>query len=154
MEVNKFISPKKAVSFSGTIILQHFDVTPTLIRIKRAILVNVNGASRGNPGHAGCGGILREHNCSVLMAFSEYLGTESNNFAEMSALYTGLIMCYQTGYYELWVETDSSLLQQWFSKKAKPPWRRNFTLLQLKMVLPKEWFQSCHGGSVHQIQSC
>lgn len=40
----------------------------------------------------------------------------------MSALYFGLIICYELGYYRLHLETDSKLLFQWFTKMSNHLW--------------------------------
>lgn len=42
--------------------------------------LNIDGSSRNNPGDAGCGGIIRDDKHNIKIAFSEYLGTNSNNY--------------------------------------------------------------------------
>jgi len=51
-----------------------------------------DGASRGNPGPAGAGAILKDQKGSVLRAGSQYLGQLTNNEAEYHALLLGLKM--------------------------------------------------------------
>lgn len=84
--------------------------------------LNIDGASKGNPRLAGCGGILRDSNGEMIMAFSEFLGWGSNNFAEISALLSGLLICYQIGVPKVLIESDSKLLVQWFLNECEPPW--------------------------------
>jgi ribonuclease H / adenosylcobalamin/alpha-ribazole phosphatase len=57
----------------------------------RALVVEADGGSRGNPGPAGYGAIVRdEATGEVLAEMSESLGTTTNNVAEYSGLVAGL----------------------------------------------------------------
>lgn len=47
---------------------------------------NVDGASKGNPGVAGFGGVLRDDHGCILSIFHCHLGSAINNFAELMAL--------------------------------------------------------------------
>ncbi|MCI14308.1 ribonuclease H protein [Trifolium medium] len=49
------------------------------------IKCNIDGASKGNPGIAGCGGIFRNHAADMLYCFAEPLGFASAYQAELSA---------------------------------------------------------------------
>lgn len=58
---------------------------------QKTIIINCDGASRGNPGPAAAGAILRESNSgNVLAEISEFLGTRTNNEAEYTSLIMGL----------------------------------------------------------------
>lgn len=120
VDINVLIEPAHKMSFSGEIVLNHLKIPQVKVRIRKPILVqwqapqskmlkmNIDGASKGNPGNAGCG---------------EFLGYDSNNFAEMSAMFYGLLICYPLSIHRIVIETDSMLLVHWFNKKAKPPWK-------------------------------
>lgn len=69
--------------------------------------LNIDGASTKNPGKEGCGGIVRNENSEVFIAFSKNLGECTNNYVEMSALKIGLLICYQMGITKIQVEIDS-----------------------------------------------
>lgn len=45
-----------------------------------------DGASRGNPGKSGIGGIIKNHKGLVIDEVSEYVGIQTNNYAEYKAL--------------------------------------------------------------------
>jgi len=47
---------------------------------------NIDGASKDNPGIAGCGGVLRDENGSLLFIFHYHLGRATNNVAKLMAL--------------------------------------------------------------------
>ena len=50
-----------------------------------------DGASRGNPGPAGAGALLKDEKGKVLMEASQFLGRMTNNEAEYRALLFGLV---------------------------------------------------------------
>jgi ribonuclease HI len=60
-------------------------------------LVMVDGAARGNPGHAGCGAVILDGNGTVVKELSRYLGHATNNVAEYEALLMGLEALFQLG---------------------------------------------------------
>jgi len=47
---------------------------------------NIDGASKDNPGIAGCGGVLRDENNSLLFIFHCHLGRATNNMPKLMAL--------------------------------------------------------------------
>lgn len=53
---------------------------------------NVDGSSRGNPGDAGIGGVLRDSNGKVLCLFSLYVGFEDSNTAEVLAIHKACLL--------------------------------------------------------------
>ena len=57
----------------------------------RALIVEADGGSRGNPGVAGFGALVRDAaTVTVLLERAEPLGTASNNVAEYAGLLAGL----------------------------------------------------------------
>jgi len=49
-----------------------------------------DGGSRGNPGVAGCGGVIYDENKKILKTFKKFLGHQTNNFSEYTSLILGL----------------------------------------------------------------
>lgn len=67
-----------------------------------------DGASRGNPGHAGAGAVLLDANGVVLAAWKSYLGSDiTNSVAEAFALLGGMRLAHQHGITRLKAEGDS-----------------------------------------------
>jgi ribonuclease HI len=59
--------------------------------MKRRLLVEADGGSRGNPGSAGYGAVVRDAGTGeVLAEVSESIGRATNNVAEYSGLLAGL----------------------------------------------------------------
>ncbi|WP_081746426.1 reverse transcriptase-like protein [Arthrobacter sp. H5] len=57
----------------------------------RLLIVEADGGSRGNPGHAGYGALVRDPETgTILVEKAAYLGKASNNVAEYSGLVAGL----------------------------------------------------------------
>lgn len=70
--------------------------------------LTVDGCSRGNPGLAASGGLLRDHRGVVLAAFGSFLGRQPILYAELRAVCEGLEFAAQLGITMLEVESDSA----------------------------------------------
>ena len=70
----------------------------------------VDGASRGNPGAAGCGAIIYDECGEVLKELSSYLGSSTNNVAEYRGLLMGLEGVLKLGGKKLQIRSDSELM--------------------------------------------
>ena len=73
-------------------------------------MLNFDGAAKGNPGPAGFGGAVRNHEGQMLGIFWGDLGYSSNNLAELEGLVQGLKWATVIGWSPLIVEGDSSLI--------------------------------------------
>jgi len=51
--------------------------------------IHADGGSRGNPGPAGAGAMLRDELGNSVASVSQFLGTRTNNFAEYEAVILG-----------------------------------------------------------------
>jgi len=74
------------------------------------ITVYVDGASRGNPGHAGIGIVIIDDKGNLIKEISDYIGETTNNIAEYTALLTALKEVREMGFDELEVISDSELM--------------------------------------------
>ncbi|MBN1881542.1 MAG: reverse transcriptase-like protein [Deltaproteobacteria bacterium] len=79
---------------------------------KAAFSAYVDGASSGNPGPSGIGGVLYDENGDELERFSEHIGAATNNVAEYRALIHALGRLRNLGAEHVRVFTDSQLLQR------------------------------------------
>ncbi len=70
----------------------------------------VDGASRGNPGEAGCGAVIYDEHGEILKELSSYLGSSTNNVAEYRGLLMGLEGVLELGGRKLQIRSDSELL--------------------------------------------
>ena len=72
--------------------------------------VNVDGGSRGNPGPAGIGVVVRDAGGEVLREVGETIGEATNNVAEYKALLRGIELAGELGATELELIGDSLLV--------------------------------------------
>ncbi len=77
---------------------------------EKSISIYIDGASRGNPGEAGAGAILKDSRGKTLKKISRYLGVATNNVAEYQALLLGLKEAKKLGAKQLGIYSDSELL--------------------------------------------
>jgi ribonuclease HI len=96
------------------------------------LIVRTDGAARGNPGPASAGAVLidasvpgaRRPDATPLASISEYLGTQTNNVAEYTAVLRALALAQELGAREVELLLDSNLIVEqvhgrWRVKDAK-----------------------------------
>ena len=74
------------------------------------LILNVDGASRGNPGPASIGVILKDEKHNLVASISQKIGITTNNQAEYSALIAGLKQAVKLGANQVTVNSDSELM--------------------------------------------
>ncbi|MFN7966246.1 MAG: ribonuclease HI family protein [Acidobacteriota bacterium] len=72
----------------------------------------VDGGSRGNPGPAGFGVLLRDAGGVEVLRLWGYIGVATNNVAEYQGMIAALDEAHRLGATEIEVRTDSELLQR------------------------------------------
>jgi ribonuclease HI len=93
----------------------------------RVVRMQVDGASRGNPGPAGAGVVFLDGEGRVVGRAGEYLGEVTNNVAEYRALLLGLAIADRFGLRPAEIRADSELLVKQLSgayKVTKPHLRK------------------------------
>jgi ribonuclease HI len=110
------------------------------------LIAHIDGGARGNPGPAGYGVVITDQAGHKVAALSEYLGHQTNNYAEYNGLLAALDYALEHGHKALKVVADSELLVKQIrgEYKVKSP-----TLLELyqrakKMIAQLEWFSIQH----------
>ncbi|KAK6115002.1 hypothetical protein DH2020_007271 [Rehmannia glutinosa] len=98
--------------------------------------LNIDGASRGNPGLAGCGGVIRDTQATIIAGFSTFIDVASNVQAELRAILLGLELCQSLHLENIWIETDSLTSIQLL---ANPP---PFSWVFQDVVLRIQWLMS------------
>lgn len=69
-----------------------------------------DGGSRGNPGPSALGVVVKNETGETIAAYGEYLGTQTNNYAEYSALLSALQKAKELGATEVGCVLDSELV--------------------------------------------
>ena len=75
-----------------------------------AYQANIDGGSRGNPGPASYGVVVRNERGEIVAKLKKYIGRTSNNVAEYYSLIAALDYAQSSGVRALRVESDSQLL--------------------------------------------
>lgn len=92
------------------------------------LTIFTDGGARGNPGPAAAGIVVKNETGKILAAYGEYLGEQTNNYAEYSALISGLKKAKELGATEVDCILDSELV----TKQMKQEYRvREATLQKL-----------------------
>ena len=84
-----------------------------------SLILLTDGASRGNPGHAGIGIVLQHPDGSVRACLYKYIGQTTNNVAEYTALLYGLREALLRGAQRVHVKMDSELVARQMSGRYR-----------------------------------
>src|SRR5579864_515768 len=74
------------------------------------LIAHSDGGARGNPGPAGYGVVIKDQSGEKVAALSQYLGHQTNNFAEYQGLIAALEYAVEHGPKAIRVISDSELL--------------------------------------------
>ena len=83
------------------------------------LVAHCDGGSRGNPGPSGFGAVIEDERGAVRAELSEYLGVQTNNYAEYSGLLAVLRWALENGVARLRVVSDSELMVKQMQGKYK-----------------------------------
>jgi probable phosphoglycerate mutase len=76
----------------------------------KVMIAHVDGGSRGNPGPAGYGAYITDGEGRMLAELNDFLGVQTNNFAEYSGLIAALEYAVEHGYGTVKAVSDSELM--------------------------------------------
>ena len=105
------------------------------------LTVYIDGASRGNPGHAGVGVIFYDENNNVVKEVKKYIGKATNNVAEYTAFITALDEAEKMAVKRLKIFLDSELLCKQYLGEYKTR-DENLKILLGKILERKKNFES------------
>ena len=77
---------------------------------RAAYRINIDGASRGNPGPAAYGVLIRDARGETVAELKKYIGRFTNNVAEYYGLIAAMDYAHSHGFHAIRVESDSELL--------------------------------------------
>jgi ribonuclease HI len=86
------------------------DTAPEPAKRVAAYQANVDGGSRGNPGPAAYGVVMRDGSGAIVARLKKYIGRNTNNVAEYFGLIAALDYAQAHGVRALRVESDSELM--------------------------------------------
>jgi ribonuclease HI len=83
------------------------------------VVIHTDGASLGNPGPSGAGGVITTPTGEVVEEFHEHLGHTTNNVAEYEAVRIGIARAIERGARRVLVRLDSELVAKQLSGQYK-----------------------------------
>jgi ribonuclease HI len=119
------------------------------------LVAHSDGGARGNPGPAGFGVVIKDESGRKVAALSEYLGHQTNNFAEYQGLIAALEYTLQHGPKALKLISDSELLVRQIKGIYKV---KNATLQDLharakELIAQLDWFSIGHALREHNQEA-
>jgi ribonuclease HI len=122
------------------------DLFPAQAPPSACLIAHIDGGARGNPGPAGYGVVITDQAGRKVAALSEYLGHQTNNYAEYNGLLAALNYALQNGYKALKVVADSELLVKQIrgEYKVKSPNLAELHRRAKEMIARLEWFSIQH----------
>src|ERR1700693_2163228 len=114
-----------------------------------------DGGARGNPGPAGYGVVIKDESGRKVAALSEYLGHQTNNFAEYQGLIAALEYAIEHGPKALKVSSDSELLVRQIKGiyKVKNAVLKDLHARAKELISQLDWFSIDHALREHNRQA-
>jgi ribonuclease HI len=110
------------------------------------LVAYIDGGARGNPGPAGYGVVLDDEGGRRVGELSEFLGHQTNNYAEYSGLLGALNYTLQHGFKALKVVSDSELMVKQIKGqyKVSNPTLKELHGQAMKLIDQLEYFEIKH----------
>src|ERR1041385_593952 len=119
------------------------------------LMAHSDGGTRGNPGPAGYGVVIKDNTGKRVAGLSEYLGHQTNNFAEYRGLIAALEYAVSHGPKALKLVSDSELMV----KQIKGIYKvKNLALQDLharakQLIAKLDWFSIDHALREHNSEA-
>lgn len=108
------------------------------------MVLNVDGSALTNPGPAGFGGLIRNHDRIFLQGFHGSVGISNILHAELMALYHGVKLCWDVGFRKVFCFSDSSLVIQLVQQGVSEFHHYNSVVSRIKAYVNQDWEFSLH----------
>jgi ribonuclease HI len=119
------------------------------------LVAHSDGGARGNPGPAGYGVVIKDETGRKVAALSQYLGHQTNNFAEYQGLIAALEYALQHGPRALKLISDSELLVRQIKGiyKVKNAALRDLHGRAKELIAQLDWFSIGHALREHNQEA-
>lgn len=110
------------------------------------LIAHIDGGARGNPGPAGYGVVITDQSGRKIATLSEYLGHQTNNYAEYHGLLAALDYALTRKHKALKVVSDSELMVKQIrgEYKVKNPTLQELHQRAQEVIRQLEWFSIQH----------
>lgn len=122
---------------------------------KHFLIAHSDGGARGNPGPAGFGVVIEDESGRKVAALSEYLGHQTNNFAEYQGLIAALEYAIRHEPRALKIISDSELLVRQIKGiyKVKNPILQDLHARAKELITQLDWFSIGHALREHNQEA-
>jgi ribonuclease HI len=119
------------------------------------LIAHSDGGARGNPGPAGYGVVIQDQSGRKVAQLSEYLGHQTNNFAEYQGLIAALEYAIEHGPKALKLISDSELLVRQVKGiyKVKNPTLQDLHARAKELIRRLDWFSIGHALREHNQEA-
>ena len=119
------------------------------------LIAHSDGGARGNPGPAGYGVVIQDEKGQKVATLSQYLGHQTNNFAEYQGLIAALEYAIEHGHKALKVISDSELLVRQIKGiyKVKNATQQELHGRAKELIAQLEWFSIDHALREHNREA-
>jgi ribonuclease HI len=119
------------------------------------LIAHSDGGARGNPGPAGYGVVIQDETGNKVAALSEYLGHQTNNFAEYQGLIAALEYAIKHGPKALKLISDSELLVRQIKGiyKVKNEVLKDLHGRAKELIAQLDWFSIGHALREHNQEA-
>ncbi|KAM3247773.1 hypothetical protein P3L10_009540 [Capsicum annuum] len=94
--------------------------------------LNTDGSYIANQGRAGTGGVVRNRDGQMLMAFAAPIQFLTNSYSETQAALHGIIWCCQQNFQKLFIKLDSLFVVDMILGNCSIPWRLQEAISQIR----------------------
>jgi ribonuclease HI len=110
------------------------------------LVAHIDGGARGNPGPAGYGAVIEDEMGRPVVELSDFLGKQTNNYAEYSGLLAALTYATRHGFKALKVYSDSELMVKQITGqyKVSNPALKELHAKAIKLIEDLEAFEINH----------
>jgi ribonuclease HI len=121
----------------------------------RYLVAHSDGGARGNPGPAGYGVVIQDESGHKVASVSEYLGHQTNNFAEYQGLIAALEYALKHGPKALKVISDSELMVRQIKGiyKVKNAALKDLHARAKDLISQLDWFSMGHALREHNREA-
>ena len=119
------------------------------------LIAYTDGGARGNPGPAGYGVVIKDETGGKVAGLSEYVGHQTNNFAEYQGLIAALEYALEHGPKALKVISDSELMVKQIKGiyKVKNPTLQDLHARAKQVIAQLDWFSIGHALREHNQEA-
>lgn len=119
------------------------------------LIAHSDGGARGNPGPAGYGVVIQDQSGRNIATLSQYLGHQTNNFAEYQGLIAALEYAVDHGHKALKLVSDSELLVRQIKGiyKVKNAALQDLNARAKDLIAKLDWFQIEHALRAHNQEA-